>query len=356
VFAPTQQTAPPPEVTSYYYFGGKRVAMRKGAAVMWLHSDHLGNASLATDLSGNPVPGSETRYKPFGEIRFGSSGLPTDRRFTGYARERANYVGSLDFAQARYYSPLLGRFLSADTIVPRPDDPQAFNRYSYSRNSPLSRIDPTGHADCDPDDATCLLGLPSEAKQKDMAERIKKQARPRPSNWLIDLLRGLLPSFNITTPSLTQWGYISEQQGFKVTTSVEGISQAIVKDFKMYASYEGGKLTVGEIGFTIGGIEYSAGPDSAAIEVPLPLSGEITIGEQKFARSITLGREIFEPEMRFAAYRGIAQSGTLPTDSPFYELSVKVDVKIFDLPKPMTTQALGDNPPQSSGAPRPGSR
>jgi hypothetical protein len=48
------------------------------------------------------------------------------------------------------YSPLLGRFLSADSIVPRPGDPQSLNRYSYTRNNPISRIDPDGHADKDP--------------------------------------------------------------------------------------------------------------------------------------------------------------------------------------------------------------
>jgi RHS repeat-associated protein len=49
--------------------------------------------------------------------------------------------------QARMYSPLLGRFLSADTVVPRPGDPQSLNRYSYTRNNPVSRIDSDGHAD-----------------------------------------------------------------------------------------------------------------------------------------------------------------------------------------------------------------
>jgi len=102
----------------------------------------------------------------------------------------------------------------------------------------------------------------------------------------------------------------------------------------MYASYEGGKLTVGEIGFTIGGIEYSAGPDSAAIEVPLPLSGAITIGDQEYTQSVIGGAEIFELQGRMRRYDGISQSGTLPTDSPLYELSVKVDVKVFDLRDP----------------------
>jgi hypothetical protein len=48
----------------------------------------------------------------------------------------------------REYLPSLGRWLSADTIVPRPGDPQAFNRFSYVRNSPIGRIDPSGHGDC----------------------------------------------------------------------------------------------------------------------------------------------------------------------------------------------------------------
>ena len=48
---------------------------------------------------------------------------------------------------ARFYSPLLGRFLSADSIVPQPGGPQSLNRYTYASNSPLTRVDLNGHAD-----------------------------------------------------------------------------------------------------------------------------------------------------------------------------------------------------------------
>jgi RHS repeat-associated protein len=57
-------------------------------------------------------------------------------------------LGGLVSMGARDYLPSLGRWLSADSIVPRSGDPQAFNRYGYARNNPLGRIDPTGHADC----------------------------------------------------------------------------------------------------------------------------------------------------------------------------------------------------------------
>ncbi len=49
----------------------------------------------------------------------------------------------------------LNRFLSADTIVPDPVNPQQFNRYTYSLNNPVNYLDPTGHATCHSLDGTC---------------------------------------------------------------------------------------------------------------------------------------------------------------------------------------------------------
>ena len=46
---------------------------------------------------------------------------------------------------ARYYVPSLGRFASADTKIPDPTNPQAFNRFSYTINNPLRYTDPDGH-------------------------------------------------------------------------------------------------------------------------------------------------------------------------------------------------------------------
>jgi hypothetical protein len=54
--------------------------MRVAGAVYWLHGDHLGSASLTTDVSGQKV--AEMRYLPFGETRWMSGMMPTDRRFT----------------------------------------------------------------------------------------------------------------------------------------------------------------------------------------------------------------------------------------------------------------------------------
>ena len=66
------------------------------------------------------------RYYPFGEVRWQNGSTPTDRTFTGQLAEPSG-LGSLMNYNAREYSPVLGRFLSADSIVPSgPAGPAAF--------------------------------------------------------------------------------------------------------------------------------------------------------------------------------------------------------------------------------------
>ncbi|RLC55581.1 MAG: hypothetical protein DRI80_17590, partial [Chloroflexota bacterium] len=68
--------------------------------------------------------------------------LPTAYRYTG---QRLEAVIGLYYYRARWYDPALGRFISADTVVPNPGNPQDLNRYAYVRNNPLRYTDPTGH-------------------------------------------------------------------------------------------------------------------------------------------------------------------------------------------------------------------
>jgi RHS repeat-associated protein len=132
----------------YYYAGAQLMAMRvltgtTGNTLYYLHSDHLGSTSVTTSITGTVL--ARQYYSPYGSVRSGG-GLPTDIGFTGQRAESG--LGSLMFFRARMYSPVLGRFISADTIVPGAGNPQAFNRYSYSLSNPLKYIDPSGHDPC----------------------------------------------------------------------------------------------------------------------------------------------------------------------------------------------------------------
>ncbi|MGE5329027.1 MAG: RHS repeat-associated core domain-containing protein [Deltaproteobacteria bacterium] len=64
--------------------------------------------------------------------------------FTGYQHDMAT---GLMYAQARYYMPEVGRFVSEDSYKGLVTDPQSLNWYVYCANNPLVFVDPSGNAE-----------------------------------------------------------------------------------------------------------------------------------------------------------------------------------------------------------------
>jgi hypothetical protein len=54
-------------------------------------------------------------------------------------------MGLMDY-KSRFYSPMLGRFIQPDNIIPGAGNPQSWNRFSYVWNNPINFNDPTGYA------------------------------------------------------------------------------------------------------------------------------------------------------------------------------------------------------------------
>ncbi len=81
-------------------------------------------------------------YKAFGEQVPQTPTLPNTVGFGGHVTDKAT---GLIYMNARYYDPQLARFISADSLVPDPLNPQAQNRYSYVYNCPTGYTDPSGH-------------------------------------------------------------------------------------------------------------------------------------------------------------------------------------------------------------------
>jgi len=122
--------------TDYIYAGSMLLAEKSGSTIDYMH----------TDLLGSPIKGTNgtsytEHYTPWGEKWSNPVQLADDVGYTGH---QSDISTGLTYMQARYYDPIVGRFMAVD---PRHFDghgPTTFNRYMYTRNNPFKYIDPTG--------------------------------------------------------------------------------------------------------------------------------------------------------------------------------------------------------------------
>ena len=80
-------------------------------------------------------------------------------KFATYTRDSA--TGN-DYADQRYYTSVLGRFMTPDRYESRsggpadPLNPKTWNRYSYVVGDPINLNDPSGRYQCSPDNPYCV--------------------------------------------------------------------------------------------------------------------------------------------------------------------------------------------------------
>ncbi len=190
-------------MTKYYFANGQRVAQRVGTNVLqYLHSDHLNSVVRITNVDGQLIrlfaykpfgedvysessvenenlqltgtisgeyvaartisledgavidgttllrAGSTISFKPGSRVASGASlvvriepsllsdySVSARYQFTGQERESSG----LYFYGARFYDPILGRFVQPDSVL------DGLNRYTYCGNNPVKYCDPTGN-------------------------------------------------------------------------------------------------------------------------------------------------------------------------------------------------------------------
>jgi RHS repeat-associated protein len=148
----------------YIYAGNEPVAVysRTAAGVntmSYMLEDHQGGASAIASSAGTADVNES--FSAFGTRRNPTTwtGPPTTSDLNtiaslsrqGYTFQTAlGQSMGLNHMNGRVEDAILGRFLSPDPHIPDPTNAQSYNRYSYVRNNPLTRVDPTGFKDCVP--------------------------------------------------------------------------------------------------------------------------------------------------------------------------------------------------------------
>jgi RHS repeat-associated protein len=120
-----------------YHYGQELLAVAENAGVRYYHQDALGSTTQLSDDAG--LAAVDYKYGPFGNVR-SEAGDPTDNRQTYTGQEYdEHYYG------ARYYDPVIRRFLTQDSVLGDVGTPASLHRYLYAYSNPLRYTDPSGH-------------------------------------------------------------------------------------------------------------------------------------------------------------------------------------------------------------------
>ncbi len=131
---------PTEDAVTRYIRGYDLISSDSAAAKTYYHytSDNLGSITHITDEDGNIC--NQYEYDVFG--RFTTKEETIQNRFC-YTGEQYDPITSQYYLRARFYNPVIGRFLNEDTYYG-----DGLNLYAYCHNNPVNFVDPSGHYDC----------------------------------------------------------------------------------------------------------------------------------------------------------------------------------------------------------------
>ena len=103
-------------------------------------TDQVDSVNVVLNDKGDAV--TRTEYKPYGETWI-QEGDKTNR--PKFNSQELDPETGYYFYNARYYEAEIGRFVTADNIIPEEYSTQSWNRFSYCKGNPVRYKDPTGH-------------------------------------------------------------------------------------------------------------------------------------------------------------------------------------------------------------------
>ncbi|MFZ2095373.1 MAG: SBBP repeat-containing protein, partial [Anaerolineales bacterium] len=136
--------------TRTYLYGEGRIGEKQPAGWQYYTNDGLGSLRQLTDNTGAVTLAKG--YEPYGEV-LDSAGSSTSS--FGYTGEWTDSTG-LVYLRARYYDPMVGRFVTGDTWGGDMNQPMSYNAWLYTFANPINLTDPTGQSPFLP--PTCVTG------------------------------------------------------------------------------------------------------------------------------------------------------------------------------------------------------
>lgn len=109
-----------------------------GSKLFWVSANVDGSVDVEVDAGSGTV--SRRYTDPYGNAR-GPAVSWSDGH--GFLNKPVSAATGLTTVGARLYDPVLGRFVSVDSVL-APMNPQQNNGYSYSANNPVTKSDPDG--------------------------------------------------------------------------------------------------------------------------------------------------------------------------------------------------------------------
>ena len=108
--------------------------------ITYYHNDLSGSPVVATNQAGQVI--WRESYRPYGE-RLKNEPASQENKTWFTSRHQDEDTG-LVYMGARYYDPMLGRFLSVDPQRFSEKNIHSFNRYAYGNNNPVRYYDRNG--------------------------------------------------------------------------------------------------------------------------------------------------------------------------------------------------------------------
>jgi len=125
----------------FYDENGTPIAMKQNGAVYYYITNLQGDVVRLVNAAGNTA--AWYKYDPYGNATTasGSHATITPLRYRGYYYDAET---GLYYCQSRYYDPVIGRWINADSYVSTGQGVVGYNMFAYCCNSPTFYMDPTG--------------------------------------------------------------------------------------------------------------------------------------------------------------------------------------------------------------------